>query len=647
MNVSSWARIAPKVTAVLALTAMTGAGPFSTGAAAAESPPPRPADDMRDAVVGTDWGDVTTRQENRSLDRSGDWTPEDDVSSLYSLTAAQGIQDAWRAGVTGEGVTVAVIDTGVAPVRGLPDTPDKVMHGPDLSFDSQDPDSRYLDVFGHGTHMSGIIAGRDAGWDPQDPRPEAFAGVAPDAQLLNMKVGASDGGVDVSQVIAALNWIVQHQNDDGMNVQVVSLAYGTPSVQPWQVDPLAKAVEDAWRAGIVVVAAVGNDGLDTDRLLMPAIDPHVIAVGAADPNGTVDLSDDVVADFTNGGSAERRPDLLAPGRSIVSLRVPGSYIDTTSPEGRVEGDDTQRFFRGSGTSQATAYVAGVAALLLDEQGDLAPEEVKTLLMGTARPVAEADPAAGAGIVDVPAALGLADDVESDSALAARNTFPWGSGDGSLEASRGGEHVVDPLTGRPLQGEYDAQGTRWDGAAWAASSQAHRAWDGGTWNDRTWTGEGFEGNRWRFAPWRGITWAGVPWLFYAGPAAWEERWPDVDWNARSWRNLVWLARSWRNEDWTARSWRDFLWEARSWRDDGWTARSWRDLLWEARSWRNDAWEARSWRDGDWEARSWRDFAWEARSWRNGAWEARSWRNGAWEARSWREDSWSARSWRALS
>lgn len=536
--------------ACVGLGLAAGAGPVGTAAA---SPSPAPAaDGGEDAVVSSDWGDVTVQQEERSTGARGQWLPQRDAGSLYALAAASGIHDAWREGITGKGVTVAVIDTGVAPVAGLNASDDKVVNGPDLSFEGQQAETRFVDSFGHGTHMAGIIAGRDAAWDRQAPNPDVFAGVAPEAQILNLKVGSADGGVDVSQVIAAINWVVEHKGDGGMKVKVISLAYGTMSPQAWQVDPLAKAVEEAWRAGIVVVAAAGNDGAEAERLLMPAIDPHIIAVGAVDPRGTVDPSDDVLADFTNRGTPQRRPDVLAPGRSVVSLRVPGSYADTMSPEGRVEGDESGRFFRGSGTSQATAYVAGVVALLLDEKGGLEPEEVKALLQGTARPLASG---AAAGVLDVRAALAVAGDVktkdhgivddETGRVLAPRDTHAWGTGTGSLDAARGGEHVVDPVTGVELVGEVDAQGTPWDGAAWAARTEKRKTWDKGSWNQRTWSGSGFDKRRWKFAPWRGSSWSGV---------GWDEHTSSARWEARSWREQDWRARSWREDSWSGRSWR---------------------------------------------------------------------------------------------
>ena len=140
----------------------------------------------------------------------------------------------------------------MAPVPGL-DGEGKLINGADLSFDSQSESSRYLDAYGHGTHMASIIAGNDG-------TKHGFRGVAPGAHIVNVKVGATDGTVDVSQVIAAIDWTVQHRNDPGLNIRVISLSYGTDSLQDYQIDPLTMAVESAWRNGIVVVVSGGNGG---------------------------------------------------------------------------------------------------------------------------------------------------------------------------------------------------------------------------------------------------------------------------------------------------------------------------------------------------------------------------------------------------
>src|SRR4029077_1375861 len=298
-----------------------------------------------------------------------------DPYSMQNITAADGAQAWWKSGYTGQGVDVALIDTGVSPVAGL-SAPGKVVNGPDLSLESQNPSLQYLDTNGHGTFMAGLIAGNDA-------QPGGYRGVAPGARILSVKVGDADGGVDVSQVIAAIDWVVQHRYDNAMNIRVINLSYGTNSTQAYTVDPLAYAVEQAWKAGIVVVAAAGNSGYQrgasAQGLADPAYDPEILAVGAADTMGTGTSSNDQVASFSaNAASCSkdcRAPDLVAPGTHMQGLRVPGSYIDQNNPAG-VLGDS---YFRGSGTSEATAFVSGAVALLLQKYPDLTPDQVKAML----------------------------------------------------------------------------------------------------------------------------------------------------------------------------------------------------------------------------------------------------------------------------
>ena len=160
--------------------------------------------------------------------------------SMKSATEILGATDYWDAGFTGAGIDVAIIDTGVAPVPGL-DAPGKVIHGPDLSFESQNPALARLDTNGHGTFMAGLIAGHDATltW-PYSRAPEAaYRGVAPDARIVSVKVGVADGGVDVTQVIAAIDWVVDHRQDittirlhSGATIQVNGVAGALPPDTP-------------------------------------------------------------------------------------------------------------------------------------------------------------------------------------------------------------------------------------------------------------------------------------------------------------------------------------------------------------------------------------------------------------------------------
>jgi serine protease AprX len=445
--------------------------------------------------------------------------------------------------LTGDGVGVALIDSGVAPVQGL-NGAGKVINGPDLSFESQSYNLRTVDTYGHGTHMAGIIAGKDPATVPATSR---FDGVAPGAHIISLKVATSDGASDVSQVIAAIDWVVAHRNDIGLNIRVLNLSFGTASTQSAALDPLSYAVEQAWLKGIVVVVAAGNDGFSANNRTMPGANPDILAVGAADTRGTDVRTDDVVASFSNRGNATRHADVLAAGRSIVSLRDPGSYIDINYPTARLSTttDPAQRFFRGSGTSQAAAVVSGTVALLLQQRPGLTPDQVKKLLMSTADPIVGGDAyAAGSGQINIAkAAL-------TKTPATPKPVNSAATGLGSLERARGNAHVYDSVTGVPLIGEKDIFGMPWNAGAWATADKVQRAWVGGTWNGSTWTGTtmGLVNNT---ATWSSVTWTG-------------RSWAGVSWTGRSWADAVWTGRSWAGSTWTGSSW-----TGRSWASAGWT------------------------------------------------------------------------------
>lgn len=461
------------------------------------------------------------------------WLYDSTATTMAEVRAAIGAEAMWARGYTGEGVGVALIDTGVVPVEGL--TSGNVRNAADVSFDSLFDEGRWFDGFGHGTHMAGIIAGKDpAGLDPQ-----RFLGVAPDARLFNVKAGASDGAVDVSQVVAAIDWVVAHRNDDPANpIRVLNLSYGTDGVQDFQVDPLTHAVQNAWRAGIVVVVSGGNAGFGSAKLNNPAYDPHVIAVGAADLAGTAAVTlDDTVPSFSSRGDAARRVDVVAPGRSIVSLRDPGSYIDSVHPGARVG----ERFFKGSGTSQAAAVVSGAVALLLEQRPDLTPDQVKALLRSTASSMPLADAAGrGAGQVDV-AAAGLAPTPRVEQA------WPKSTGTGSINAARGTQYVADG--GVELGSEWDIMAP-WKAGKWAADSTAQTAWVGGRWNNRDWTGDCWCATSWAGPTWEGRQWAGVSW---AGRQWAGRQWAGRQWAGRQWAGDGWVGRQWAGRQWAGENW----------------------------------------------------------------------------------------------
>ncbi len=460
------------------------------------------------------------------------WLYDGTTTSLREVRTAIKADALWAQGYTGGGIGVALVDTGVVPVAGL--TSGNVVNGADLSFESQTPAVRHLDTFGHGTHMAGIIAGRTPGGALDLDR---FQGVAPDARLTSLKVAASDGAADVSQVIAAVDWVVEHRNDDPKNpIRVLNLSYGTDGVQDRLVDPLTHAVENAWRAGIVVVVSGGNHG-SSGALNNPAYDPFVIAVGSSDTRGTALTTDDVVPSFSARGTAARRVDVTAPGRSIASLADPGSYLDSAHPAAR-SGDG---LFKGSGTSQSAAVVSGAVALLLDQRPGLKPDQVKALLRGTAAPMPLADAAGrGAGQIDLAAAA-------TAKTPTSVQTHGVSRGTGSLEKARGTSHVADGNV--ELRGERDVRGP-WRAATWAKASSAGTAWVGGKWNGVDWTASCWCEDSWAGRSWAGRAWAGTSW---AGRA----------WAGRAWAGRAWAGRAWAGRAWAGRAWAGGTWSGRAW------------------------------------------------------------------------------------
>jgi serine protease AprX len=472
-----------------------------------------------------------------------------DEGSLSWLGKMLGVPAVWSDGVTGKGVDVALVDSGVARVPGL--VSGNVVDGPDLSFESQHADVRYLDTFGHGTHMASIIAGRDTAGTPASYAASGqFDGIAPDARIISVKVAAADGAADVSQVIAAIDWVAQHAHTDGLNIRVLNLSYGTDSTQSSVLDPLSYAVEQAWRRGIVVVVAAGNDGTTRAALADPASNPYVLAVGADEPNNTLGVKDDTVPAFAQRGTTARHVDVIAPGVHVLGLRVPNSYVDQNNPAGRVG----TRFIRGSGTSQATAVVSGVAALVLQKYPTATPDQVKYLVMTSATKFSAGNTGdqtgqhedlwQGLGIIDAAKAVG------GKPSAAPVQSFPVATGSGLLEGSRGSSHVVQAAV--TLAGEKDIFGRAWTAATWSAAVAANTAWSGGSFNGCLWSGTTWAtSTRWAAATWTGTDWTGTAW----STPSWVSRtWVNSSWDSRTWVASTWDSRTWVGATWAGAAWR---------------------------------------------------------------------------------------------
>jgi serine protease AprX len=459
-----------------------------------------------------------------------------------------GARTLWEDGITGDGVNVAVIDTGVAPVEALSGA-DKVVAVVDLSAEAGVPEARFVDTFGHGTHVAGIIAGRDPDADPKDARehPEWFMGVAPDAGIVSVKVGDNAGAVDVSQVIAGVDWVVDHA--DELDIRVINLSYSSGSTLPYWIDPLTYAVERAWRAGIVVVVAAGNDGMGQLRVGVPANDPLVIAVGGLEASDTGAF---LIPSWATNGNGLRNPDVGAPGAHIDSLRAPLSRIDLEHPEGR---QTDPSLFRGSGSSQAAAVVTGAVALLLEARPHLTPDQVKAALKqsadATVLPMFSSF-FAGSGLIRIDRAVAL-------NKPAAIQKFVPSDGSGQLEQARGDVHLV--VNGTPLTGEVTVLGSAWDGTRWSGTR-----WSGGEWDGTRWSGGSWMGTRWSDATWTGQEWLGDSWT---GTSWSGTRWSDAAWTSSSWTGTRWSGTRWSDDSWSGATWDGTRWSGTRWSGTRWS------------------------------------------------------------------------------
>lgn len=278
-------------------------------------------------------------------------------------------------GYKGEGITVAVIDTGVAPHYDLTRPVNRIIGFKDFINNKTSP----YDDNGHGTHVAGIIAGN--GYSSRGK----YAGIAPEANILGIKALNNRGSGNMSDIIAAIEYAVKTK--DEYNTKILNLSFGSPANNSYQKDPLCKAVKEAKNAGLIVVAAAGNSGPEPRTIVSPGISPDVITVGAIDDKRTIVPSDDEIARFSSRGPTNEgltKPDLVAPGVNINSL----SHIEEDG------------YISMSGTSMATPLISGTVALLLNKYGDLSPDQVKEKLINACIDLKDSKNNQGSGLVNL-------------------------------------------------------------------------------------------------------------------------------------------------------------------------------------------------------------------------------------------------------
>jgi serine protease AprX len=353
----------------------------------------------------------------------------------------------------GQDVTVAVVDSGINKVHG--DFGNRIKQSVNIVY----PDVIF-DGYGHGTYVAGIIGGD--GTRTQG----SYIGIAPKANLLDVRVTSFAGAATESDVVAGLQWI--YDNRATHNIRVVNLSFNAATPQSYHTSPLNAACEMLWFNGIVVVAAAGNYG--ANALYPPANDPFIITVGAVDDLGTAAITDDQIASFSAYGvttDGVAKPDLVAPGRNLVStVNSKFGLLSLLRPRNLL--NDTP-YFRMSGTSAAAPVVSGAIALLLQAEPNLTPDQVKHRLMATANKNWPGyDPTkAGAGYLDIYNAI-------KTKTTASANT---------------GIPISKLLLSGPTTSS--ASKTVWDSISWSSISWSSISWSSISWSSISWSSDYWE------------------------------------------------------------------------------------------------------------------------------------------------------------
>jgi len=305
---------------------------------------------------------------------------------------------AWSKNLTGSGIGVAVIDSGITGGRDFTlanDTGSRIVYNQNFVSGQ----NTAADLYGHGTHVAGILAGNGTNSRGQSFR-KTFMGIADGVNLINLRVLDQNGAGRDSAVIAAIQQAIILKSK--YNIRVINLSLGRPVYESYKLDPLCQAVEAAWKAGIVVVVAAGNEGRNdsahTDgygTIAAPGNDPYVITVGAMKPMGTPTRADDLIASYSSKGPTLLdhvvKPDIVAPGNLMISVLAsssatlvkasPKNVVALSSYSNNAKG--TTSYFTLSGTSMAAPVVGGAVALLLQKNARLTPDQVKARLMKSA------------------------------------------------------------------------------------------------------------------------------------------------------------------------------------------------------------------------------------------------------------------------
>lgn len=316
-------------------------------------------------------------------------TVEHDAQITAQMDVArETINSSWAGnrGVTGRGIGIAILDTGVYPHMDLISNRNKIVAFRDFVSDHKYP----YDDNGHGTHVAGIIAG-----DGTESSGK-YKGVAPDSNIIGVKVLNNEGSGNISDVLAGIQWVLDHKKL--FNIKILNLSVGMKDVEGEKA-ALVRGVNAAWDNGLIVVAAAGNNGPDSCTITTPGISRKVITVGSSDDGETVKIMEDLISDYSGRGPTKeciKKPDVVAPGSNIIACSTDKAYI----PKDKFYPTKKVGYTKKSGTSMATPMVSGCIALLLSKHPNLTGKDVKIKLMKSTNDLGFSQAHQGWGLIDV-------------------------------------------------------------------------------------------------------------------------------------------------------------------------------------------------------------------------------------------------------
>jgi serine protease AprX len=423
------------------------------------------------------------------------------------------VKQVWDMDYRGEGIAVAVIDSGIFMDRDFSINPNrpKTRVVSQVSFSTNSHSSS--DEFGHGTHVAGIIGGHGGASNG------LYSGIASKVNLINLKISDDFGMAYESDTVDALQWALDNKN--AYNIRVVNLSINSTVEQSYHLSPIDAAVEILWFNGIVVVASAGNaqpgNGHNTVNAA-PANDPFIITVGASNEQLTADRLDDTVSPYSAFGvtlDGYQKPDIIAPGKDIISVLAASSDWYNEHPDRAVIGKE---YFRISGTSMAAPMVTGAVALLLQAEPDLTPDQVKYRLTHAG------DLIEGYPYLDIYKAI----------------TTP------TYESANEGiiPHML--LAKMALIAYWSntecGDTCDWENVDWGAVN-----WNSVNWNSVNWNSVNWNSINWNSVNWNSINWNSVNWN--------SVNWNSVNWNSVNWNSVNWNSVNWNSVNWNSVNWND--------------------------------------------------------------------------------------------